>query len=382
MEITEKGPLNRYKSSAVIYLYCSHRKSKIITALKRHFDVVDAEPSKGLPVLKTFISFLRIYSALRRLRRDNRSLLVMADSLGPDNFVVGVMAKSLHLPFLVRLRGGMWREVHDWWQFKPFPIKQLYRWYYSFWRHQILVLADLIIPVSYFLKKQIIHHYNMNIDLTRIVPVYNPINFAAFDEAQEGNFRKKLNIAENDRIILTVTGFNYYKKYMGIVHYLPAILRVLQENYGWYFVIAGGGHSFERARKSILEMVPENIKDRIIFTGRYEPIEEAFKDADIVVNLVFRESLGNTVLEAQAAGKPVICNDFGGSPELLQNRRDEPRCVIKEAPELYESLTALLGSAELRESIGRKNKEAVTGKFSVESIGDDFYQCINSILNR
>ena len=168
---------------------------------------------------------------------------------------------------------------------------------------------------------------------------------------------------------------------MAIAYYLPAIVQVLEENGNWYFAIAGSGYSFERARKKILGMVPEHIKNRILFTGYYKPIEEAFADADVVLHLAFRETAPSVVFEAQAAGKPVVVNDFGGSPELLQNRYDEVECVVRESRELYESLKILVSNDELRKSIGQKNRQAVEKKFTYENVGDGFYRCINSLVN-
>ena len=306
----------------------------------------------------------------------------MVDSFNIEDLVIGIMAKFLRLPFFIRLRGGMWREVADKWQFKPFPIKQIRRGIPQFCREQVLLMADGIIPVSYFARNQIIYYFNANIDFNKIMPVYNPVNFTAFDAAERGNFRKNLGMTEDDRIILSVTSFSVYKKYMGIVYYLPAILQVLEENKDWYFVMAGTGWKFERKCKSILEIVPDNLKNRIIFTGYYSPIEEAFVDSDIVVHLSFMDAAPNVILEGQAAGKPTICNYFGGSPELLQNWHSNPCCVIKEVSELYESLKVLVNSRQLCESIGRKNRRAVEGRFTFENIGDDFYRCINSLLNR
>lgn len=378
------------KSSGVIYLGLLDRWDKTIPALSRHFKIIrdDSILAKDPTIcsdptikkqLKALIKLFPTYRELWRLRQDNPSLIVIGRGFSAYDIGLRIITKLLGLPFFVRLGGGMWQQVEDEWQFKPFPIKQLYRWYYSFCRHLVLSSVDGIIPVSYFLKNQII--YSTDIDIGKIMTVYNPINFAAFNEVKAGNFRKKLKIAANEQIILTVTGFNYYKKYMGIVYYLPTILRTLKENHGWYFVIVGGGYSFQQGRKRILEVVPKDMKDQIVFTGYYEPIEEAFRDADIVLHLTFRETAGNVVLEAQAAGKPVIVNYLGGMPELLQNRYHKPSCVIKEVSELYQSLTTLVKSKELREIIGQKNRQAVARKFTYESIGDDFQRCIKSLIS-
>jgi glycosyltransferase involved in cell wall biosynthesis len=54
------------------------------------------------------------------------------------------------------------------------------------------------------------------------------------------------------------------------------------------------------------------------FRGYIDQPEEALKELDVVVNLSHcQESFGRTVLEAMAAGRAVICYDWGALPELV-----------------------------------------------------------------
>ncbi len=60
--------------------------------------------------------------------------------------------------------------------------------------------------------------------------------------------------------------------------------------------------------------------DNVEFRGYAASPEEAIAQADVVVSLShFAESFGRTVLEAMAAGRPVVCYDRGAPPSLIRS---------------------------------------------------------------
>jgi glycosyltransferase involved in cell wall biosynthesis len=62
--------------------------------------------------------------------------------------------------------------------------------------------------------------------------------------------------------------------------------------------------------------LPENI----VFSGYAPSPSEALARANIVVNLSnFEETFGRTVLEAMAAGRPVVAYNWGALPELIEH---------------------------------------------------------------
>ncbi len=66
----------------------------------------------------------------------------------------------------------------------------------------------------------------------------------------------------------------------------------------------------------LLMPLPENVE----FRGYAATPTEAVSQADVVLSLSrFAESFGRTVLEAMAAGRPVVCYDKGAPPTLVQS---------------------------------------------------------------
>lgn len=63
--------------------------------------------------------------------------------------------------------------------------------------------------------------------------------------------------------------------------------------------------------------LPENL----IFSGYVDTAQEAIRQGDVLVNLShFQESFGRTVLEAMAAGRPVVAYRWGALPELVEHK--------------------------------------------------------------
>jgi glycosyltransferase involved in cell wall biosynthesis len=61
-----------------------------------------------------------------------------------------------------------------------------------------------------------------------------------------------------------------------------------------------------------------DISPNVVFAGYRSSPVEAMAEIDILVNLShFQESFGRTVLEAMAAGRPVVAYDWGALPELV-----------------------------------------------------------------
>jgi glycosyltransferase involved in cell wall biosynthesis len=56
------------------------------------------------------------------------------------------------------------------------------------------------------------------------------------------------------------------------------------------------------------------------FLGRRTDVPALLARADVVVSASLAEGLSNTVMEAMAAGRPVIGTDVGGTGELLRDR--------------------------------------------------------------
>jgi len=78
-------------------------------------------------------------------------------------------------------------------------------------------------------------------------------------------------------------------------------------------------------KNSVLVMIGTiNNSDRVkannvVYTGKISPDQTYayYKAADAMIHIARLDACPNTVIEALSFGKPVICNNAGGAPELV-----------------------------------------------------------------
>jgi glycosyltransferase involved in cell wall biosynthesis len=106
------------------------------------------------------------------------------------------------------------------------------------------------------------------------------------------------------------------------------------------FVVAGDGPDrlmLKDLAKSLL------IEDRVIFAGQVEDLAPYYTMADLVVLPSHSEGSPNVLLEAMAAGLPIIATAVGGVPEIVEHEK-QALLVEKENPTaIAHSIERLLG---------------------------------------
>ena len=123
-------------------------------------------------------------------------------------------------------------------------------------------------------------------------------------------------------------------------------------------VVAGDG-----PQRSDLERLAARLASgRIRFTG-YQPPEKlqaTLRRASlVVVPSEWYENCPYTILEALAAGKPVVASRIGGIPELVQHRQDGLLFEPGHAGELADCIRTLAADDCLRRRLGQSARKKI-----------------------
>jgi len=97
---------------------------------------------------------------------------------------------------------------------------------------------------------------------------------------------------------------------------IRAFAELLKKLPGARLVIAGSGHLEEKLRKLAGELLPDGA---VLFTGYRSDVSEVLDAADVVLVTSYREGMPHVVLEAMAAGRPVVASAVAGIPEMLED---------------------------------------------------------------
>ena len=137
-------------------------------------------------------------------------------------------------------------------------------------------------------------------------------------------------------------------------------------------VIAGGDD--EGYGKTAKELIMEwKLENKIIFTGQILGDDKiaAYRESDVFVLPSYSENFGQVVVEAMAAGLPVvITKNVGVAPSV--ERAGAGIVIEKDEKQLTEAILKILENPQLAKKMGEQGKKLVETEFSWPEIAEKF----------
>jgi glycosyltransferase involved in cell wall biosynthesis len=152
-----------------------------------------------------------------------------------------------------------------------------------------------------------------------------------------------------------------YKNHAGFLRIAAVIHRQMPDV---EFVLVGDGPlrpEFEQQAGAL------GLGDRTIFLGDRQDIPAVWTSLDIAVLTSDSESLSNVILEAMAAGLPVVAYDVGGNRELLSEKRGALVAAGNET-EFATATLRLLGDANVRKEQGSNARHFAEDNFTLDRV--------------
>lgn len=143
------------------------------------------------------------------------------------------------------------------------------------------------------------------------------------------------------------------------------------------FVIAGDG-----PERSALEAQAQalGVADRVLFLGNREDIPELLRQCDLFVLPSRYEGLPLAVLEAMAAGRPVITTAIDGTREAIVHGESGILIPPDNSRALAGSIQALLASPMLAHRLADAGRERVIQKFSPNAMVRQITEVYGTLL--
>ncbi len=133
------------------------------------------------------------------------------------------------------------------------------------------------------------------------------------------------------------------------------------------FLVIGDGPW--RAKLDAWAMEP-GLKGRVHFAGLVPPgeVPRCVASADVFVHLSLREGLPRAVVQALAAGKPVVAHALDGTPEVIDDGQSGFLIPPGDPALLVDRVQRLLRDRALASSMGQRGQARVLKEFSVEAM--------------
>jgi glycosyltransferase involved in cell wall biosynthesis len=242
-------------------------------------------------------------------------------------------------PDIVHTRGSSAANIAGFWgRFLKVPTVAMLDG--STYRKKYYKSADYFTSCSEIAKHGMI---SRGLDPQKIEVTYNSIDVSKYvkDAAVRENFRKSLGLEPGERVFAAAGLFNHVKGFDVLINAFAALRGRVS---GVKLLLAGDGEY----RKSYLELACKLGMERsIIMSDCFVPdIRPWLWAADYFVLPSRSEPFGIIVLEAMAAGLPVIVTDSGGPGEIIHDGA-EGLVVPPNAPErLTDAMEAMLSMPE------------------------------------
>lgn len=174
--------------------------------------------------------------------------------------------------------------------------------------------------------------------------------------------RKTLGFGEEDFLILTVAEMTKNKNHITVLNALAA-LKEREEFSRIHYLICGRGEQWEALEQDAKNL---GIADHVHFLGYRSDAAELYGACDLFAFMTYREGLPVSLMEAMAAGMPIVCTRVRGNTDLIQDNVSGV-FVENDPSALAEAALALFRDPERRAKLGAGAAEAVK-PFDAETV--------------
>jgi glycosyltransferase involved in cell wall biosynthesis len=232
--------------------------------------------------------------------------------------------------------------------------------------------ADRVIAVSGALKGELMWMYNL--PEWKCWVIHNGVPVHKFDGwLDPGGVKARYGIGPMDPTVLFVGRMTLQKGPDLLLEAIPGLLRHYPHA---KFILAGEGHLRRDLEHRVRAL---GVQHAIRWFG-YMPSGQAielFKSCDVVCVPSRNEPFGIIVLEAWAAGKPVVASQVGGPGEFVWHNVNGLK-VYPTVDSIGWGLGTLFTNWEWARWMGRNGRVAAESAFTWDKIADTTVQCYRS----
>lgn len=310
--------------------------------LSGEFKKLKIKDWKGIPVLyprqiqiprvllqfNGWLTYFRLLTLAGAIKKENPDIIFAAWAY-PDGFGVAKLAKSLGLPFVLKVHGS------DIDRLGKFP---------KLVENTALACneAQKVFAVSEHLKRAVC---DLGVSEGQVSVVKNGIDKEVFNETVDYMLPDNVPSIESKKYFLFVGNLLLDK---GVLDLVKAYHQTGIQDFKLIYV---GSGSTEDQLRSYIEQ--NQLQEQVILVGRKpkEQVAAYMRHAACVVLPSYHEGLPNVLNESISLGTPVIGTRVGGIPEVIQSKESGVLVSVGDVDQLADALITVSEGNHSRESV-------------------------------
>ena len=218
-------------------------------------------------------------------------------------------------------------------------------------------------------------HSHAGLPESKLVVIPNGVDVARFEAATPCAL-DSLGVTPGRRMIVHVGRLDPQKGLDWLLQLMPRVFAELPQH---DLVLVGTGPQHD-ALVALANQL--DIFQRVHFAGFCQDVPSILAACDALVLSSLWEGMPNVILEAMAAGKPVVATDVEGVAEALGPSAAE-QIVSPRSPELFaDKLIDLLKNHDLAAKLGAANRQRAEHFFSLDAMVAAYSQLYHSLASR
>jgi glycosyltransferase involved in cell wall biosynthesis/predicted O-methyltransferase YrrM len=234
-------------------------------------------------------------------------------------------------------------------------------------------MSKLVIAVSGEARNAYIERQGISPE--KVITIHNFVDAELFaEEKKTAKIRKELKI-DKDNLVVGFLGRLDWRKGLRTMVDAAGGLK------GVKFLIVGDGDAREEL---IDEIRRKHIEETFILTGLRKDVPALMKAMDIFVfpSYAEYESFGIAVIEAMAAGIPVIASDIGPLREIINNGENGILIPKKDPDKLRSAIESLMKDRDLMKRLGEEGRRTILASFSLKKAIKEIEGVYDRVLDR
>lgn len=291
---------------------------------------------------------------LMKFLKENKFDVVNTHS-GVDSWIGGLASKFAGVPVLARTRH------------LNLPLK---RNLFNF----IHYLPDVYITCGENMKEHLVERCGFPDH--KVVSIPTGVSPEFFSVKKNPDARKKYGLDTNS---IVITNVGILRSIKGHEVTLKAVKTVVDTFPQARFLLVGDG-----PRKEILERLVQDlgISQHVMFTGFVKDIPEIYSFSDIAVLSSWSEGLPQSLLQAMAAGVPVVATRVGGVPEVVIHEKTGLLVDPGDHEGLAKGIIRILGNPDMSARFAESAKKHVMDNHSVKYMVDKIEGLYKDLLEK
>jgi glycosyltransferase involved in cell wall biosynthesis len=234
--------------------------------------------------------------------------------------------------------------------------------------------TDCLLAVSEAVRRDLLALRVGRREQFRVIPLGLDLDAFVAWEGVHGRLKGELGLALDTPLVGIVARLVHIKAHEV---FLRAAGRVAREVPGCRFVLVGDGE-----RRAELEALAAalGLADRVYFLGWRGDMQHVYADLDVVALTSRNEGSPVALIEAMAAGRPVVATRVGGVGDVVEDGVTGYLAPAGNATAVADAIVDLLSDPKRRQIMGEAGRERVVPRFTATRLLTDLDRLYADLL--